>query len=89
MNQIIIVGRISDIRNEKDDCYIDLVVSRNYKNENGEYEEDVLSIKLFNNIGNTVTEYCKPGDIVGIKGRAESGNILVAEKVTFLSSKKE
>ena len=47
-----------------------------------------------------MTEYCKKGDIVGVKGRLESATeddgdghfirkvtTVVAEKVTFLSSK--
>lgn len=89
LNQIIIVGRISNLKKDEHNHYIELKVPRSYKNENGEYEEDILSIKLFNNISDTVMEYCKNGDIVGVKGRAETGNVLVAEKVTFLSSKKE
>ena len=55
---------------------------------------------LWNNIASNTAEYCKKGDIIGIKGRIESRVIeenkinktilqVIAEKVTFLSSKKQ
>ena len=66
------------------------------KNENGEYDTDFIPIVLKDAIGKNVCEYCKKGDILGIKGRTESikeddsYNVrIVAERVTFLSSKKE
>ena len=55
-----------------------------------------IPIVLKDAIGKNVCEYCKKGDILGIKGRTESikeddsYNIrIVAERVTFLSSKKD
>ena len=85
--QFIIVGRIDSII--KDDNTINIKVPRNYKNEKGEYEDDLLEIKIFDNLNDTVNDYCKQEDIVGVKGRIQSKNILIAEKVTFLSSKSE
>ena len=52
---------------------------------------------LWENTAKSTTEYCKKGDIIGIKGRIQSRVIekenekkylmeIVAEKVTFLSS---
>lgn len=41
------------------------------------------------NIAATTTNYCKKGDIVGVKGRIQQTHStieLIAEKVTFLSS---
>ena len=52
-------------------------------------------------LANSTAEYCKKGDIIGVKGRLqtqlynkEDGSTVkitkvVAEKITFLSSKKE
>ena len=34
-------------------------------------------------------QHCKKGDIIGVKGTIESGNKLVADKLTFLSSYKQ
>lgn len=97
LNQIIFVGRLTkeiEIIEENGEKVgiISLAVPRSYKNMDGIYETDFLDFVARGNIGKNVAEYCKKGDIVGIKGRAESTKehviVLVAEKVTFLSSKK-
>lgn len=85
MNQIILVGRITEIN----DNGVTIGVTRAYKNANGEYETDFIPIRLFNNILTTTKEYTRLGDIIGVKGRLETHNtqlIVVADKVTFLSS---
>ena len=97
LNQICIVGRLAS---EPTENKIRLAVPRPYKNSEGVYETDFIDILLGNNMAQNVTDYCKKGDIVGIKGRLESkmeddgdGHftkripIVVAEKVTFLSSR--
>ena len=102
LNQTILVGRLTqDLNgeldnNERKEVYITIAIPRNYKNENGEYDTDFIPIVLKDAIGKNVCEYCKKGDILGIKGRTESikeddsYNVrIVAERVTFLSSKKE
>ena len=54
---------------------------------------------LFDSIADNTSEYCGKGDIVGVKGRVQSRVVekdgkndyimeIIAEKVTFLSSKK-
>lgn len=79
---------------------ITLAVPRNYKNINGEYDTDFISCVLWKGIAENTATYVKRGDLVGIKGHIQSRNIeldndvkksvveVVAEKVTFLSSKK-
>ena len=102
LNQTVLVGRLTQdlkeelIDDERKAYYITIAVQRNYKNEDGVYETDFVPIELGDNIGKNVCSYCKKGDILGIKGRLESfqnedKNIikLIAEKVTFLSSKQE
>ena len=75
-----------------------LAVPRSYKNENGEYDTDFINCSLWNSIAESVCQYCHKGDLVGIKGRIQTDTYekdgekkfamqLVAEKVTFLSSK--
>ena len=96
LNQIVLVGRLVDdpIIEEIEDkkyCRITIAVPRSYKNENGEYETDFIPLTLWNTIAQNTTEYCKKGDLVGIKGRiqAKENDIeIVAEKLTFLSNKK-
>ena len=95
MNQSLIVGRIvSDpelIETEKGKVSnITLAVQRAFKNANGEYETDFFPISLWNNIAESTSQYCRKGDLVGIKGRLQSKDntiSIVAERVSFLSSK--
>lgn len=97
LNQIIIVGRlVSDPQTtenkEEKEAIITLAVPRSYKNSNGIYEVDFIPIKLFN--GTTqATEYCKLGDVIGVRGRVEKLNQednlkIIADKITFLSTQK-
>lgn len=85
--------------NEKKVSNITLAVPRTYKNENGEYDTDFVNCVLWGPIAENTAEYCQKGDLLGIKGRVQTrdyedkdGNKkyvteIVAEKVTFLSSK--
>lgn len=95
MNNFIIVGRITDLGNIKEGrngkyCRVQLAITRPYKNENGEYETDMIKITLRNDLATKLHEWCKIEDLVGFKGRIEStpnGNtILVADKLTFLAT---
>ena len=91
LNQVVVVGRItSDPVVEEGKGVITLAVQRSYKNSEGEYETDFIPCNLFGNIATNTSEYCKKGDIVGVKGRIQSHEDkieIIAEKVTFLSSK--
>ena len=96
VNNLLLVGRlVSDPEiNETENgkvTDITLAVPRSYKNEEGEYETDFIPVKLFRQIASTTVEYCRKGDLIGVKGRVArlSGENLkiVAEKITFLSSK--
>nr|DAX84761.1 MAG TPA: Single strand binding protein [Caudoviricetes sp.] len=102
LNQIVLVGRlvqdaeIKELENGNRLCYINLAVPRSWKNADGIYETDFINCIVWNNIADNVKEYCKKGDLLGIKGRIqtkqeENKNIIeiVAEKVTFLYSRKE
>lgn len=79
---------------------ITLAVPRSYKNQNGEYDTDFISCVLWKGIAENTAAYVKRGDLVGIKGHIQSRSVelndevkksiveVVAEKVTFLSSKR-
>jgi len=78
---------------------LSLAIPRSFKNMDGIYDTDYVECILWENTALNTSEYCQKGDIVGIKGRIQSRvvtredhkeNILevVAEKVTFLTSKK-
>jgi len=102
LNQVIIVGRLVkdlDLKeiNDKKVGNITLAVSRGYKNANGEYDTDFIDCVLWNGVAENTAEYCKKGDIIGVKGRIETYQDkdnkkvtqIIADRVTFLSSKKE
>ena len=107
VNNVILVGRLNkdpEITNNKNDkkrTVINLAVTRNYKNSNNEYETDFIRCVLWNNLAANTCEYCKCGDVVGIKGRLESRSYeteeketrfiteVIVEKITFLSSNKK
>ncbi len=78
---------------------ITLAVPRNYKNMDGQYDTDYIPCKLWKGVAETTAEYCKKGDLVAIKGRLQSRSYetedtkyniieLIAERVSFLSTKK-
>lgn len=96
LNQVVLVGRLTKdpVGELNRPCKeVNLAIPRAYKNNEGEYETDFINCELWNNsIGESCSEYCKKGDIIGVKGRLESREgkiIMVAEKITFLSSKRE
>ena len=106
LNQAVLVGRIvqtpelRETENGKELARVTLAVPRSFKNSNGEYETDFISCVMWKGVAENTVEYCKQGDLVGIKGRIQSREYetdeetkkhvteVVAEKVTFLSSKK-
>lgn len=97
MNQLCIVGRLTK---EPTWEIITIAVKRSYKNEEGVYETDFIDVLLSKKIAQNVAEYCRKGDVIGIKGSLENRDIddgdghiihknmiVVADKVTFLSSR--
>lgn len=92
-NYVILIGRVvNDIIIDSDtkNCEITLAISRAFKNEDGIYETDFIPVTLKENLAKNAVEYCKKGDIVGIRGRIARINEpmqIIADKLTFLSSK--
>lgn len=107
MNQTCIIGRLvrdpelRELEDGKKVSNITVAVQRSYKNENGEYEADFIDCTLWNGVADRTAEYCKKGDLVGVKGRLQTNTYeneegekkkiteVIAEKLTFLSSNKE
>ena len=95
LNQVVLVGRIVDnlelpTKKEEKASELTLAIQQTIKNEEGIYETDFIKVLLLNMISQNTLEYCKKGDIVGIKGRIatqEDKLRVIADRVTFLSSK--
>ena len=87
LNQFMLVGRITKIEQGK----VVVAIPRSYKNNEGIYDTDIISVTIKGEIDEKTREYCRKGDIIGIKGNISclDNNLeLVAEKVSFLSSSK-
>lgn len=102
LNQVVLVGRsTNDLKieelNNKKIAVVTLAVPRTFKNCNGIYDTDYIDCELYDNVALNTSNYVKKGDIVGIKARIETKTDIndnkeikiIAEKLTFLSSKKE
>ena len=107
LNQLVLVGRIvkkpelREAENNKKYSFITLAVPRSFKNVNGEYDTDFVPCVLWKGVAENTVEYCRKGDLLGVKGHVQTRDIevdedvkrklveIVAEKVTFLSSKKQ
>ena len=95
-NSLILVGRMAkeiEAKEKEGKEYAEIVLSipRNVKNEEGIYETDFIPVTVWGGIASNVKEYCRKGDIIGIRGRlevVEDKIVIIAEKVTFLSSKR-
>ena len=86
--------------NNKKRALITLAVPRKFKNVDGVYETDFIRVVLWNVIALNTKEDCKTGDLLGVKGRLQINSYkdsednthystdIIAEKITFLSSKK-
>ena len=103
LNQVVLVGRLTrDIVVNKSDkgikvATISLAIPRSFKNSEVLYDTDFVDCVAFDSIASNTSEYCKKGDIVGVKGRVQSRTIenegkkenimdIICEKITFLSS---
>ena len=106
LNQIVLVGRLDkdpvlkETEQGKKRSFITLAIPRSFKNAEGSYDTDFIDCILWDGIAKNTAEYCKKGDVIGVKGRLQSRKYemdnttkfvieVIAEKVTFLTSHKE
>ena len=93
-------SKINKSENGKKIANISLAIPRSFKNMEGTYDTDFIDCVAFENIAENTASYCSKGDIVGVKGRVQSRVVekegkkeylmdIIAEKVTFLSSRKK
>ena len=91
---------IKNTETDKKHSIITIAVQRDFKNADGIYECDFVRCNLWTGIATQVAEYCHKGDLVGVKGRIQNRSYedndevkyiteIIADKVSFLSTKKE
>ncbi len=79
LNQVIIVGRLVDTLTVEEDgekkiSNIVVAVPRSYKNSDGEYDTDFIDVELWDGVASSADDYCKKGDIIGVKVRIKVDN---------------
>ena len=106
VNVVMLIGRlvrdpeIVECENGKKISRITLAVNRKFKSSDGIYHTDFIDCVLWNNFAKNVNEYCKKGDLIGVRGRIqidayekEDGTKrkaidVVVESLTFLTTAK-
>ena len=74
MNNTSIAGRLTqnpelkEFEDGKKVANVILAVGRSYKNSEGVYETDFIDCEVWGGQAESLTEYCKKGDLIGIKG---------------------
>ncbi len=85
LNQAIIVGKITNIDYDKG---ITISVTRNYKNEHGVYEVDVVIAKDYRGVMKSAKKYIEIGKVIAIKGTLQTDPSstleFVVEKLSFI-----
>ncbi len=105
INTVMLVGRLTrnpemlECDNGNKVSRITLAVNRKFKNADGLYTTDFIDCILWNNTAKHLNDYCKKGDLIGIRGRVQINNyekegqrrkdtVIIGETITFLSSNK-
>lgn len=107
INQVILVGRMTrnlELRytsNEKAVGNFTLAINRRFKNQNGEYETDFIDCVIFGKQAETMAQYTKKGDLIGVEGSIQKRTYedkeknkhyiteIMVEKITFLQTNKK
>ena len=92
--------KVQELEGGKKYANITVAVPRSFKNAEGQYDTDFIDCKIFDSIATNTAEFCQKGDIIGVKGRLQSSTYenedgikeykmeVIAERITFLSSRK-
>ena len=91
---------VRELEDGKKISSITLAVQRSYKNEKGEYDADFINCEIWDALASSMKEYCRKGDMLAVKGRVHTDSYevdgekkysqkVVAERITFLQSKKK
>ena len=105
INMVMLVGRLvqkPEVIEQEDGkkvSRVTLAVNRNFKGTDGVYHTDFIDCILWNNFAQNISDYCKKGDLIGLRGRIrvetyEKDGVkykvvdVIADSLTFLTNKK-
>jgi len=95
INNFVLVGRLTrdftiEEKNGKKVATNSLAVGKPFKNSEGIYETDFFDFAVFESLAESCFDYCKKGDVIGIKGSLstyENKIVLKTDKVSFIATK--
>lgn len=93
LNQILLIGKIKNIQknikiSSKEFIKVSLVVQRNYKNFNGQFDCDLINLFFWKDILASHRQLLINNNFVAIKGRVENHNgkeLLIGELITLVN----
>lgn len=102
INNVVLTGKVVELPKMRETptgiryANVLLEVMRPFRNSNGNFDSDRISVTLWKGIADTANDVCKIGDLLGIKGRIQSYSVeketqtyynyeIVAEHVSFLN----
>lgn len=105
LNQVLFIGRLTRdpelliLDDGKKVSNVTLAVQRPFKNHEGLYETDFITITLWQGLAENLNKFCVKGTLVLIRGRVQTKKVfiedkvittleIIGERVTYLSSSK-
>ena len=107
MNHVSLVGRLTrnpefkTLPSGNSVATFTLAINRNFKNKDGEYETDFISISVFGKQAENVSGYVFKGSLIGVEGRIQTRSYdaqdgskryvteVIADHVEYMERKKE
>ena len=107
LNRVVLVGRLTrdpDLRYTPNGVAVanfNIAVNRPFKNQNGENEADFINGVVWRGTAESLANYMKKGNLIGVDGRVQTRNYegsdgktvyvteVVAESIQFLESKNQ
>ncbi len=106
LNQVLFIGRLTadPVLKELDDgkrvTDITMAVQRPFKNHEGIYETDFITVTLWQGLAETLSQFCQKGSLIALRGRVQTKKIIIddktitmleiiGERVSYLSSSKK
>lgn len=103
INSVVLTGRVIELPKMRETATgikyanIMLEITRPFKNCNGFYDSDKISVTLWKGIAEIANDVCQIGDMLGIKGRIQTYSVekesqtyynyeIIAEHVSFMDS---
>ena len=90
LNNCVLMGRLKELEiKENNGVKMGIMYLSTPKSDK---ENVILEIVLYENMINNMEKYCDKGDLVGIKGKIDlldNKTTIIAEKITYLSTRKD